>query len=369
MKKPIDVLLLSSIEGHASIAEALAEGLRSHELSSEISVYSDPVFHLYRPAYRFFPWINKVFFQMSAINGPRQLISRYLASNHQKVFYDSLRQFEPKIIVTTYCGYDFCIEKSGIFQRIPYISMITDPRDFVSYNLSRCATFNCVFDHHQAELCQQYDPSVNIRVVGWLVRQKYEEPYNQRQVRKQLGLDPKQLTFLIVSGSEGSNVISSIFPSFFSITTPIQIVVACGMNTALFKNVEKFAQLLKKTKSQVKLIPLGFTSELHLYMQAADLVIGKAGPNSLFEAVATHTPFFAITHISGQENGNLDIIREYNLGYVEENPFKATKLIKHIIDHPEELRQFKEPLQKLAAYNHQAKLNLIHEIQQLTTIV
>jgi UDP-N-acetylglucosamine:LPS N-acetylglucosamine transferase len=100
-------------------------------------------------------------------------------------------------------------------------------------------------------------------------------------------------------------------------------------------------------------------------MQASDLVIGKAGPNLLFETVATKTPFFAITHIAGQEDGNLDIIKEYKLGYVEENTIKANRLLGDIINHPEKLKKFLPHIEKLATYNRQAANILSQTISKL----
>jgi UDP-N-acetylglucosamine:LPS N-acetylglucosamine transferase len=45
-------------------------------------------------------------------------------------------------------------------------------------------------------------------------------------------------------------------------------------------------------------------------LSASDIVFGKAGPNFLFNVVACKKPFVAITHVGGQEDGNLDIIRK-----------------------------------------------------------
>jgi UDP-N-acetylglucosamine:LPS N-acetylglucosamine transferase len=73
---------------------------------------------------------------------------------------------------------------------------------------------------------------------------------------------------------------------------------------------------------------------MHEYIAASDVVIGKAGPNLIFESVACRKPFIAISHISGNESGNLGMIKDYNLGWVAENPFTAGKLIKDIIADP-----------------------------------
>ena len=82
------------------------------------------------------------------------------------------------------------------------------------------------------------------------------------------------------------------------------------------------------------MVNLEFTKELDKYIKISDLVIGKAGPNLLFETVAAKKPFMAVSHIHGQEDGNLEIIRNYKIGFVEENQIKAIKLIKSIINKP-----------------------------------
>ena len=71
-------------------------------------------------------------------------------------------------------------------------------------------------------------------------------------------------------------------------------------------------------------------------MGIADLIIGKAGPNTIFETVAAKKPFIAITHIAGQEDCNLDLIKEYQLGFVEENAIKVVEALARCVEetHP-----------------------------------
>jgi UDP-N-acetylglucosamine:LPS N-acetylglucosamine transferase len=134
----------------------------------------------------------------------------------------------------------------------------------------------------------------------------------------------------------------------------------------MYRSVQALKKLLAKTNDQQKLIALKFVTNGEEYMQAADLVIGKAGPNTIFESVATLTPFFAITHIAGQEDGNLDLIRDHQLGYVEENISKAQKLLSDIIENPQQLQDFQPHLKEIADFNRQSKqklLNLIDSIE------
>ena len=99
-------------------------------------------------------------------------------------------------------------------------------------------------------------------------------------------------------------------------------------------------------------------------MQMADLIIGKAGPNLIFESVASQKPFLAISHIPGQEDGNLDIIKDYKLGYVEENPFKAAKLLRSVINDPSNLQQFQAAIAKLRVTNQKSQAILTKTLAQ-----
>ena len=131
------------------------------------------------------------------------------------------------------------------------------------------------------------------------------------------------------------------------------MVFICGKNKSLYKSLRLFQEIHKLSNgSNTTFIIRGYTENTHEYLQASDLVIGKAGPNLLFESVATHTPFLAISHIWGQEDGNLEIIKKYKLGFVEENPVKAINLTRKIIRNPKMLNWFQKPLEKLAEYNN-----------------
>ena len=116
---------------------------------------------------------------------------------------------------------------------------------------------------------------------------------------------------------------------------------------------------LLKLNQKINLKIFRFTPKMPQLMTLADLVIGKAGPNLLFETVALRKPFFAICHVSGQEDANLDLIRKKNLGFVEERPLKAIKLLKQIIAKPKMLDKFTASIEKEKAYNKKAGQKLV----------
>ncbi len=257
------------------------------------------------------------------------------------------------------------LQKHQITSKFLFFNIIANPRTFSPLEISPQA-YNLVFDSNASKTCLSYGiPPEKIITSGWFIRNQFEQKYDQKKVRQQLKLDPNTLTLLVVTGSEGTNTVLKNFPAFLNSKKPVQVIFACGKNKTLYSTINTLSKAVKaaNSKNQATITPLAFTKNIHLYLQAADLVIGKAGPNLLFESVATHTPFLATTHVSGQEDGNLDIIEEYNLGYVEENIKRSVKLIKHIINQPETLKQFQPSLKKMAIYNHNSKKILLQAIQ------
>ncbi|RVU55136.1 MGDG synthase family glycosyltransferase [Anaerosphaera multitolerans] len=79
------------------------------------------------------------------------------------------------------------------------------------------------------------------------------------------------------------------------------------------KNKNSYDRLLKKyPQSEI----IGFTKEVHKYMEKADIILTKPGGVTLFEAIYSETPMFIIKPYLAQEKANGKFIEEYMLGKV-----------------------------------------------------
>jgi UDP-N-acetylglucosamine:LPS N-acetylglucosamine transferase len=363
MSKPT-VGLFTTIEGHQSIAEAIQETLND-DYTVEVFLERDDIFDLYVPFYKFFPSFIAIPFYITKQKQISKILTQYYKRKYEGKLRYFQRKYKPSILINTYFMYTPSLQEIADHHQIPFLNVISDPRTIQPMILAEKANMNFAFDEYLRKVSLSYYDQVNIQTTGWFVRSEYEQEYNVNEVREALHLKKDVLTFLVASGSEGTNIVTSILPALLKTSRPIQVLIACGNNKTLYKSIRAFSEHLVGDNKKLSIQPIGFTKQLYLYMQAADLVIGKAGPNTLFEAVATLTPFFAITHIAGQEDGNLDIIREYKLGYVEENVFKANTLLSKIIRNPEQLEQFKPHLKKMATHNAGAKKQLKELVRQL----
>jgi UDP-N-acetylglucosamine:LPS N-acetylglucosamine transferase len=123
---------------------------------------------------------------------------------------------------------------------------------------------------------------------GLLLHPKYYAPslrsLDRKEARRRLGLDVDRTTVLLSMGGFGGSAIEELADGLERHGEGLQIVAICG------RNEELRARLASRPKGRHRIVPVGFTAEFELYLRAADLMAGKPGPASLFEAVAANTP-------------------------------------------------------------------------------
>jgi len=335
--------------GHESIAYAIRDALPDHYTVYvnviKVERISDQSYAIF---YRFLPGLYKVSLKIGEHEQLVKPFMKYLERAYLSEVQKLLPLQKPDLCINTYFAFNPLLER---LVKSHFINVIANPRTFAKIETSRNAT-NIFFDKKARDNAKMFGVQPkSLAICGWFVKKQFYESYEIRRVRKDLDLDLDVFTVCVVGGSEGMYSIVKILPAFINPAKKVQVVVICGKSKQLSRAIKAFSKLLEfKNENCTTIKTIGFTKQIYLYLQAADLVVGKAGPNLIFETVATQTPFFAIAHISGIEDGNLDIIREYKLGYVEENPLKAIKLLREIIKKPRHLRRFAKPLSDMTKY-------------------
>ena len=146
-------------------------------------------------------------------------------------------------------------------------------------------------------------------------------------MRKSLGFDDERPVIFVGGGSLGTNSLAKFLPVLLLSRRKIGVIFNTGKDKVAFKMVKEYMRLLARLKKKDKVLikNLGWIENMAEILSAVDIVFGKAGPNFMFDVVAAEKPFVAITHIGGQEDGNLEIIKKKKLGWVKE---KNTSLLR-----------------------------------------
>lgn len=361
----VKVSIFSTIWGHHSIGKAVEDALSSKYHTYFNSIKPEVLLSKsYTALYLLFPSLNKIPYKISESNRVSKLGLKYLSKSYSKKIEALIKKQKPKIVVSAYFPFSYVLEKLEKKYHFKLINIVSDPRTFHKALISK-NSYNLVFDKKSVKRCSQFNIPKHLCIQsGWFVREEFIRPISKEGTRILLDLSPNIFTVCVNGGSEGMINIIKILPAFLSLNKKVQVIFLCGKNRGLYSSLLSITKIFRPLLTNTKFIVKGYSENTYQYLHASDLIIGKAGPNLLFESVATHTPFLAISHIWGQEDGNLDIIREYKLGFVEERPSRAVKLTQNIINNPKILDRFSKPLEKLSAYNENSYNILLRFIEE-----
>lgn len=363
MKKTISIF--TTIEGHQSISTALEEILKEADFKVYVNSHHGKEFKFYRTLYRHFPTQWGYIYKLGKTKVGQELAQEYAESTYIEPLYNQLKRQKPDIIISTWFMLNSILSEYAQLRRMPFINVIANPRSIHPREVDSYG-YNLVFDDVAETACKQMGIRDELIIpIGWFVQKKFNQKLKTEELKLKMGVNPNALVFLVQSGSEGTQKSFKLLKRLIqteSPKTPTHFFFACGNNQKL---LEQATFLKEAYKAPLKLAPLPFTKRIEMYMYMADCVIGKAGPNTIFEAAATKTPFLATHHIAGQENGNVELIDHYQLGYSHKKIDNACLQIQTIMAQPSILDQFNQPLAQMARYNHNAGKVLVKFINKL----
>ena len=157
-------------------------------------------------------------------------------------------------------------------------------------------------------------PAEKMRVVGEPVSLKFIDGVSgQLEARAKLGLAPNLPTLLLVGGGEGMGKLYAIARAIDQAKLPAQLVVIAGRN-------ELLRQRLESVPWQMPVRVEGFVRNMPDWMYAADVIITKAGPGTISEAMACGLPILLSGFLPGQETGNVTFVEQNGIGILQKEP-------------------------------------------------
>jgi 1,2-diacylglycerol 3-beta-galactosyltransferase len=110
---------------------------------------------------------------------------------------------------------------------------------------------------------------------------------------------------------------------------PITLVVVAGRNAALKEH-------LKARQWPLPTLIYGFVNEMPDFMRAADILLTKAGPGTISEALIAGLPMILYSRLPGQEDGNVDFVISEGVGVWAPSTGDIIHALKSWIIHPEQ---------------------------------
>ena len=129
--------------------------------------------------------------------------------------------------------------------------------------------------------------------------------------RRKLDLDPDLFTLQINLGGEGLGSLY-LLESLIRHDVPMQIVIIGGMEKAMMKRIDSIVE--KAKEGNVRVYNRGFVSNVDEYLAASDIIAGRAGINTIVEAMYAHRPFL-ITELVYTVIPSADYVVKHKVGW------------------------------------------------------
>ena len=84
------------------------------------------------------------------------------------------------------------------------------------------------------------------------------------------------------------------------------------------------------------------------FMRAADVIITKAGPGTIAEALNAHLPIILYSKISGQEDGNVTFVEAEGAGVWAPKPQMVVRTLTRWLSKPAERQRVIENTRRIA---------------------
>ena len=206
---------------------------------------------------------------------------------------------------------------TAVYSGRPFVTVITDmadfpPRFWIEPIAEQIVVTGSDRASQQAQALGKTGKNL-FQASGMILRPEFYEQQKESSaaIRQQLGLDLELPTAMVLFGGYGSNVIFDIAQRIDAARLPLQLILICGKN-------EKLAARLQSKQWNIPAHVVGFTREVSRLMRAADFLIGKPGPGSIAEAVASGLPVLleCNSRTLPQERYNTEWVVEKQVGVV-----------------------------------------------------
>ena len=185
------------------------------------------------------------------------------------------------------------------------------------------------------ELAQQravsyHMPPEKLEIVGLPVADRYCQPAGDKfELRRKLGWPLSKPMVLLVGGGEGMGPLGRNARAIDECGLDVGLAIVCGRN-------KKLQETLASMSWENPTFIYGFTREMPEFMRAADVIITKAGPGTIAEALNANLPIILYSKVPGQEDGNVTFVESEGAGVWAPKPNMVIRTLTRWISKPTE---------------------------------
>jgi 1,2-diacylglycerol 3-beta-galactosyltransferase len=336
------VLFSDTGGGHRSAAEAVVEALQAehggsfhHDMVDAFLAYAPyPLNKMptWWPEMVRWPRAWEFVFRASDGYGRSRAITGTLWPWVQNAARQLVREHPTDLILNFHPVFNAPVLRALGKKRPPFITVVTD-----------LVSTHALWFHRRTDLClvptelARYRgltcglPPERVVVVGLPVKKRFcMPPGDKAALRQQLGWPTDTRVVLVVGGAEGMGKLYETAREIERVNKNCAIAVIAGRN-------EELRLRLQSARWSLPTFIYGFVTEMPDLMRAADLLVTKAGPGTISEALNAGLPMVLYSRLPGQEEGNVRYVVEEGAGLWAPGPQRTALAVAEMLANPPRL--------------------------------
>jgi 1,2-diacylglycerol 3-beta-galactosyltransferase len=262
---------------------------------------------LYGPITRYARWLWGGLYHATNNRPAVRLLEATVLRTVTGAVADAIRRLDPDCVVSFHPLLNHAGVRAvrGHSRSVPVITVITDLVDIHAAWVCPGVDAVVVPSPGGFERCRRAGiPASRCHDFGLAVDRRFTDlptdPAEGSALRRRLGLRPDGFVVLVCSGADGSGGI---------VRNDLDLVVICGRNQRA-----RTALSGLRTGGGRPARVLGYVTDMPDWMRASDIVVTKAGPGTIAEALCCGLPLLLVWYLPGQERGNVEWVVDIGAG-------------------------------------------------------
>ena len=358
MRKHIDFYTIDIGGGHIAPAMAIKEqfdllgykDLDVHVVNLGIALGANFLRYIYRlywnSALRYPPLIN-AFYRGADNPFMIKIIDRILGITILPKFVQYLEREKPDLVVSTYFTWTHYLELLKRVGQLDAISVVLNPEPFDSHYIwfSPAFDWSLVFSRKSRdEIAEKGILASRLKQFQFPVRPSFARRKESKPVlRRRLHLEVKPFTALFFFGAEGVGPVKKYIAMLIERHLTLQVVVVCGRNERLQRDLDALAA---GPTSSVRIVVCGFVTNLADYIAASDVVVGKSGPNQVFETLVQGRPLIISSYLANEKETTNWVISN-RVGWLTRTPSQLAMRLAKLVDRRDIIAEYQRNIGRL----------------------
>ncbi len=229
---------------------------------------------------------------------------------------------------------------------VPFLTVVTDLVS-VHYTWFAPGVDGYIVPTEEAKrlyLLRGLDPQ-RVHVLGMPIDPKFTRATDSKEaLQRKLGLKPGVPVVLLVGGGEGSGGLHDAVRAISRARLPAQLLIITGRNRRLYAHLQR-----TRSSLHVPAKVFGFVQNMPEMMRAADVIVTKAGPGTITEALTCGLPIVLSGYVPGQEEGNVDYVLKSGVGTLAHDSIELVDALRHLLrPGSEQMRRQRENARRIS---------------------